>query len=120
MVWVTSQALFPPALASSVSVAAPPEDELDAGEVGVPLPDPMALGAAFAAPRDLAGTRLVAMLVAGVVEEKVPCASDARAETLHENPDSILNCFEDDHAMAPDWWQAEHPCWNGCFGQWAP
>ena len=120
MFWVTSQALFPPAWASSVSVAAPPEDELAAGEVGVPLPDPMALGAAFAAPRVLAGTRLGAMLVAGVVEEKVPCASDARAETLHENPDSILNCFEDDHAMAPDWWQAEHPCWNGCFGQWAP
>ena len=84
MVWVTSQALVPPAWASSVSVAGPPEDEL-AGEVGVPLRGPMALAAAFAAPRDMAATRLGAMLVVGVVEEKAPCASDARAETLHEN-----------------------------------
>ena len=119
MLSVTWLALVPPAWASSVSVAAPPEDEL-AGEVGVPLRDPMALGAAFAAPRDMAATRLGAMLVVGVVKEKAPCASDARAETLHENPNSILSCFEDDHAMAPDWLQAEHPCWNGCFGQWAP
>ena len=119
MVWVTSQALLPPAWASSVSVAAPPEDEL-AAEVGVPLLDPMALGAAFAAPLDTAAPRLGAMLVMGVVEEKAPCASDARAETLHEIPNSILSCFEDDHAMAPDWLQAEHPCWNGCFGRWAP
>ena len=83
MFWVTSQALFPPAWASSVSVAAPPEDELAAGEVGVPLPDPMALGAAFAAPRDMAATPLGGMLAVGVEEEKAPCASDARAETLH-------------------------------------
>ena len=85
MFWVTSQALLPPAWACSASVAAPADDEL-AGEVGVPLGAPMALGAASAAPRDLAATRLGAMLVVGVVEEKAPGASDARAETLHENP----------------------------------
>ena len=119
MLSVTWMALLPPACASSVSAAVPVETEL-AGEEGVPLRDPIALGDAFGDPCAVAATRLGAMLVVAMAEEKALCARGARAETLHENPNCIQSCFEDDHAMAPDWWRAEHPCWNGCFGQWAP
>ena len=73
---VTWLALVPPAMASSVSAATPVETEL-AGEEGVPLEDAIALGEVFAFPCALAATRLGAMLVVAMVEEKAPCASGA-------------------------------------------
>ena len=119
MVSVTWLAFVPPAWASSVSAAAPVETEL-VGEEGVPLRDPIALGDAFGDPCAVAATRLGAMLVVAMAEEKALCAWGARAETLHENPNCIQSCFEDDHAMALEWLQAQHACRNEGPGRWAP
>ena len=119
MLSVTWMALLPPACASSVSAAVPVETEL-AGEEGVPLGEPLDLGEAFGDPCPVAATRLGAMLVVAMAEEKAPCASGARAETLRETPNCIQSYFEDDHAMALEWLQAQHPCRNGSLGRWAP
>ena len=119
MVSVTWLAFVPPAWASSVSAAAPVETEL-AGEEGVPLRDHIALGDARGDPCAVAATRLGAMLVVAMAEEKAPCASGARAETLRETPNCTQGYFGDDHAMALEWLQAQHACRNEGPGRWAP
>ena len=86
MVSVTWLALVPPAWASSVSAAAPVETEL-AGEEGVPLRDPIALGEAFGDPCALAATRLGAMLaVAKVDAMRADSQADSRAKQLQGVP----------------------------------